>query len=135
MSHAELSCNILGRPACLYAKMSGNFSGSRGGSGNFGWWRFDIICNTCNLSATPFLQISLPAGQSLGGGGKPLTPPGSASGQATLLGLITINLHNYYVLKHITRSVGVNGARYTVQMVGYPLNGGADCEQGGVPQI
>ena len=29
----------------------------------------DIICNTYNLSATPFLQISLSAGQSWGGGG------------------------------------------------------------------
>ena len=35
----------------------------------------DIICNTYNLSATPFLQISLSAGQSLWGGVKPLTPP------------------------------------------------------------
>ena len=29
----------------------------------------DIICNTYNLPATPFLQISLSAGWSLGGGG------------------------------------------------------------------
>ena len=42
----------------------------RGGSRNFGWrGGGDIICNTYNLSATPFLQISLSAGQSLGGGG------------------------------------------------------------------
>ena len=58
---------------CKHAK------GSRGGSRNCGWeGGVDIICNTYNLSTTPFLQISLSAGQSLGGGGYP--PPGSASG-------------------------------------------------------
>ena len=45
----------------------------RGGSSNLVGGRVDIICNTYNLSATPFLQISLSAGQSFGGGG--VTPP------------------------------------------------------------
>ena len=44
----------------------------------------DIICNTYNLSATPFLQISLSAGQSLGGGGQ-LTPPPPGSASAVFL--------------------------------------------------
>ena len=36
----------------------------------------DIICNTYNLSATPFLQVSLSVGCPWGGGGlTPLTPP------------------------------------------------------------
>ena len=34
-----------------------------------------IICNTYNLPATPFLQISLSTGQSLGGGLNPRHPP------------------------------------------------------------
>ena len=58
---------------------------SRGGSRNFGWGGgIDIICSTYNLSATPFLQISLSAGQSLGGL-TPSTPPPPPRGSASAL--------------------------------------------------
>ena len=66
-----MSCAISWCSSAVYTRTAG---------ADLGIWvgGVDIICNTYNLSATPFLQISLSAGQSWGGI-KPPNPPGSAS--------------------------------------------------------